>query len=164
MVTLKWAGGIVTLLGFAAAVASTAERDDAVSLAKSESKAFVRAFNERKASAAGALFTETADFAFLEGSSFETLQFGPVSGREQITAAIETFQEICPSARLSHSVRCARFIAPDVMLSDEDFEIAGLPDNSGPITGRLVVIRVRTDGAWRIAAERTIAKDPPKKP
>ena len=50
------------------------------------------------------------------------------------------------------------------MVVDEDFEITGLPEESRPIKGRSVTVRVRADGAWKIAAARNVSLDPPRKP
>jgi hypothetical protein len=73
---------------------------------------------------------------------------------------VETFFQVFPTAKLSHTVRRARLITPDVMVADVDFEITGLPEDSGPIKGQVVIIRVRTEGAWKIAVERNISKVP----
>jgi uncharacterized protein (TIGR02246 family) len=146
------------------AVAASAADEDVMPQAKAESEAFVKAFNQHKAKAVGSFFTEDADFAFLQGSSLETLQFGLATGRDQITQTVETFFQIYPASKLSHTVRRARLITPDVMMSDEDFEITGLPMDSGPVKGQFVVVRVRTNGTWKIAAERNISKVPPVKP
>jgi uncharacterized protein (TIGR02246 family) len=146
---------------FAIASSTSAAEDDVMPQAKAE--AFVKAFNEHDAKAVGSLYTESADFAFLQGSSLETIQSGQVSGRDPITRAVEKFFQINPSAKLTHTVRKARLITPDVMVSDEDFEITKLPGEPGPIKGRLVVIRVRTDGTWKITAERNVSKAPPQK-
>jgi uncharacterized protein (TIGR02246 family) len=145
------------------AAAAPAAGDDVMPQAKAESKAFVKAFNEHNAKALGALCIETADFAFLQGSSFETLQFGLVSGRDGIINMLDTFFDVYPSSKLSHTVRRARLIMPDVMVSDEDFEITGLPTDAGPVKGQFVIIRVKTDGTWKIAAERNISKVPQQK-
>jgi uncharacterized protein (TIGR02246 family) len=153
------------ILGLAAtAPKSWAFDEDVITGAKTASEAYVKAFNEHDPKAIGALFTETADFAFLQGSSLENLQFGLVSGRDEITATVATFFRMCPSAKLTHTVRRARLVTPDVMVVDEDFEIAGLPEESRPIKGSFVVIRVRVDGSWKIAAERNVSYDPPRKP
>jgi uncharacterized protein (TIGR02246 family) len=165
MLRHRWMSVTLAMLGLAAvASAASASDEDVMPQAKAESEAFVKAFNEHKAKAVGSLFTETADFAFLQGSSLDTLQFGLVSGRDQITGIMETFFQIFPSAKLTHTVRQARLVAPEVMVSDEDFEITGLPGDSGPIKGQFVVVRVRADGTWKIAAERNVSKVPPQKP
>jgi hypothetical protein len=145
------------------ASAISAADQEVTSQAKAESEAFVKAFNQHNAKAVGTLCTETADFAFLQGSSLETMQFGLVSGRDELAATIEVFFQMFPSCKLAHTVRRARLVTPDCMVSDEDFEITGLPADSGPIEGQFIVIRVRTGGAWRIAAERNVSKVPAPK-
>lgn len=152
---------MLALITFSQAAAAFDE--DAMPQAKAESDAFVKAFNAHNAKAVGALFTETADFAFLQGSSLDNIQFGLVSGRPDITATLETFYQLYPSAKLAHNVRKARTIAPEVMVSDEDFELTGLPADAGPIKGQFVVVRVRANGAWKIAAERNVSKVPASK-
>src|SRR3954470_2108126 len=116
-----------TIIGPAASRAG----EDALPQAKAQSEAFVKAFNEHNAKAVGSLFAEDADFAFLQGSSPDSLQFGLASGRDEITDTVRTFFRSFPASRLSHTVRRARFVTPDVMMSDEDFEITGLPNESG---------------------------------
>ncbi len=165
MLRHRWLIVTLAMPGLAAvASAASASDEDVMPQAKAESEALVKAFNEHKAKTVGSLFTETADYAFLQGSSLETLQFGLVSGRDQIIGTLETFFQIFPSAKLTHTVRRARLVAPDVMVSDEDMEITGLPGDSGPIKGQVVVVRVRADGIWKIAAERNISKVPLQKP
>jgi uncharacterized protein (TIGR02246 family) len=153
---------LLALIG--AAPAPAGPGDDALARARSESEAFVKAFNEHDAKAVGALFADSADFTFLQGPSFETLQFGLISGRDQITEYLRIFFEIYPDAKLSHSPQRARLITPDVLISDEDFEISGLPKGDGPMRGQCVVIRVKDHGSWKIAAERNVSKVPPRKP
>jgi hypothetical protein len=156
---------IFAVMGLAAIVAvSSAADTDVIAQAKVESQAFVQAFNDHNPARVGALLVETADFAFLQGSSLDNMQFGLIVGRDRIRETLETFFQICPSAKVSHTVRTARMITPDVMLSDEDFEISGLPADSGPIKGQCVVIRIKVDGTWKITAERNVSKAPPQKP
>lgn len=148
----------------AAVDTASASEADVMPAAKAESRIFTEAFNQHDAKTLGSLFVDTADFAFLQSSSLDTLQFGLISGRNEITLTLETFFQTFPAARLSHSVRRARLIAPHVMLSDEDFEITGLPRDSGPIKGQFVVVRVQTEGVWRIAAERNVSRIPSPAP
>jgi uncharacterized protein (TIGR02246 family) len=165
MLQHRWLGVTLALLGLAAvASAATASDEDVMPQAKAESEALVTAFNEHDAEAVGALFTEAADFAFLQGSSPETLQFGLISGREQIVRTVEALFQISPAVKLTHTVRRAQLVAPDVMVSDEDLEVTGLPGDEGAIKGLVVVIRVRADGAWKIAAQRHISLASPRTP
>jgi uncharacterized protein (TIGR02246 family) len=165
MIRQRWLRPTLAALCFTiiGPAASRAE-EDVMPQAKAQSEAFVKAFNEHKAKAVGSLFTEDADFTFLQGSSSDSLQFGLASGRDQITDTVQAFFQIFPASKLSHTVRRARFVTSDVMVSDEDFEITGLPNDAGPIKGQFVVVRVKVDGAWKIAAERNISKVPPLKP
>lgn len=159
-----WMSFAMVILGITAGPATSWASDEAVlARAKAVSETYARAFNEHDAKAIGAICTEGADFAFLQGDSLENLQFGLVSGRDQIIAVVTTFFQMNPSAKLTHTVRRARLIAPDVMLVDEDFEIGGLPGESRPIRGKFLSVRVRVDGSWKIAAERNISYDPPRK-
>ena len=163
----RWMSFAIVILGLAARPATSwASDEEVIARAKAVSEAYARAFNEHDAKAIGAICTEGADFAFLQGDSLENLQFGLVSGRDQIIAVVTTFFQMNPSAKLTHTVRRARLIAPDVMLVDEDFEITGLPEEPRPIRGKFlsVRVRVRVDGNWKIAAERDISYDPPRKP
>jgi len=136
---------------------------DAVELAKRESAAYVKAFNDRKTKDLPALFTPDADFVFLHGSRVERLEYVLVRGREEIVGSHETFFEVFPDARLTQTVLSARLIRPDLLIADVDFEIKGLPSDSGPIRGRAVVIRVKDGGAWKITADRNVSKTPPAK-
>ena len=154
----------MVILGLAARPATSwASDEEVIARVKAVSEAYARAFNEHDAKAIGALCTESADFAFLQGDSLEKLQFSLVSGRDQIITVVTTFFQMNPSAKLTHTVRRARLIAPDVMLVDEDFEISGLPEEPRPIRGKFMSVRVRVDGSWKIAAERDISYDPPRK-
>lgn len=165
MLRHRWMIVTLAMLGLAAvASAASVADEDVMPRAKAESEALVKAFNEHDAEALGALFTETADYAFLQGSSPEALQFGLISGRDQIIRTMETFFQIFPSAKLAHTVRRARLVAPDVMVSDEDMEITGLPGDYGPIKGQVMVVLVRADGIWKIAADRNISRVPLQKP
>jgi uncharacterized protein (TIGR02246 family) len=160
----RWRSFAIVVLGLAARPATSwASDEEVIAGAKARSQAYVKAFNNHDAKAIGALCTESADFAFLQGDSLKNLQFGLVSGRDQIIATVATFFQMNPSAKVTHTVRRARLIAPDVMLVDEDFEITGLPEESRPIKGKFVIVCVRVDGSWQIAAERNISYDPPRK-
>ena len=164
MVRHAWMSFAMVILGIAARPATSWASDEAVlARAKAVSEAYAKAFNEHDAKAIGAICTEGADFAFLQGDSLENLQFGLVRGRDRFIACVETFFEMNPSAKLTHTVRRARLIAPDVMLVDEHFEITGLPEESRPIRGKSLIVRVRVDGSWKIAAERNISYDPPRR-
>ena len=164
MLRHRWMSFAMVILGIAARPATSLASDEAaLARAKAVSEAYAKAFNEHDAKAFGAFFTEGADFAFLQGSSLDDVQFGLVRGRDQIIACVETFFEMNPTAKLTHTVRRARIIAPDVMLVDEDFEIGGLPGEPRPIRGKFLSVRVRVDGSWKIAAERNISYDPPRK-
>ena len=126
----RWMGVALALLGLAAVASATstasASAEDVLSQAKAESEALDKAFNTHQPKAVGSLCTETADYTFLQGSSLETLEFGLISGRDQIVETIETFLQLFPSAKLTHVVRRARLVTPEVMVSDEDMEITGL--------------------------------------
>jgi uncharacterized protein (TIGR02246 family) len=134
-----------------------------VALASRESAALVKAFNERNLKDLAALFTPDADFAFLQGSSIERLDFALIRGREQIVGNFETFFSVYPNSRLKQTVFYARLIRPDVLISDFEFEISGLPRDAGPIRGRAVTIRVLESGVWKIAAERNASRTPVRK-
>jgi uncharacterized protein (TIGR02246 family) len=160
----RWMSFAMVILGIAARPATSLASDKALlARAKAVSEAYAKAFNEHDAKAIGAICTESADFAFLQGDSLENLQFGLVRGRDQIVTTVATFFQLNPTAKLTHTVRRARLIAPDVMLVDEDFEIGGLPGEPRPIRGKFLSVRVRVDGSWKIAAERNISYDPPRK-
>ncbi len=135
----------------------------AVERAKQESAAYVRAFNGRKPKELGETFTSDADLAFLQGADVKTLQYGLISGADRIADCFATFFEVYPDARLSQVVVSARFIRPDLLLADVDFEIVGLPGDAGPIRGRSVVLRVKEADAWKIAADRNVSGTPASK-
>ena len=75
----------------------------------------------------------------------------------------ETFFSVYPNSRLKQTVFYARLIRPDVLISDFEFEISGLPRDAGPIRGRAVTIRVLESGVWKIAAERNASRTPVRK-
>jgi uncharacterized protein (TIGR02246 family) len=131
---------------------------DAVELAKRETSAYVRAFNEHKAKELAAFFTRDADFAFLQGSDIARLEYGLVRGAGEIAGCLARFFDLYPDARLSQSVATVRLIRPDLLIADVDFEITGLPGDAGPIRGRSLVIRVKESGAWKIAADRNVSR------
>jgi hypothetical protein len=135
---------VVAILGFATIVSAADKK--AMALAKAESESFVKVFNEHDAKAVGSLGVETTDFYFLQGDSLENIQFGLVTGRDRITETMAGFVQMCPSAKVTHTVRTARLVTPDVMVVDEDFEITGLDDVYGPIKGQFLVVLARSDG------------------
>jgi hypothetical protein len=131
-----------------------------VPLAKRESSAYVKGFNDRKFKDLAPLFTSDAEIAFLQGSTVKTLEYGMVDGREEIVGWHETFCNSFPDAKLTQTVLSARLVRPDLLIADVDFEIKGLPQDAGPIQGRAVVIRVLESGVWKIAAERSFSRIP----
>ena len=82
-----------------------------VPLAKRESAAYVKAFNDRKFKDLAPLFTSDAEIAFLQGSSVEKLEYGMVDGREEIVSCHETFCSIVPG-RQAHADRPLRPAGP----------------------------------------------------
>ena len=142
---------------------SAARRDrdhlvDAIEVAKRESAAYVRAFNERDAKRLERLFARDADFAFFQGSDIKTLEYGLVRGADDIAGCLARFFDLYPDARLSQTVVTCRLIRADVLIADVDFEISGLPGDFGPIRGRCLVIRVDDSGDWKIAADRNVSR------
>lgn len=131
-----------------------------VPLAERESAAFVKAFNGRNSKELAALFTSDADFAFLQGPSVEKLEYGMAHGKELIVSSIDMFWSTLPNSKLARTVRSARLIRPDMLISEADFEITGLPEDVGPIQGRAIAIRVLESGAWKITAERNFSRAP----
>lgn len=131
-----------------------------VPLAKRESSAYVKAFNDRKFKELTPLFTSGAEIAFLQGSSVKTLEYGMVDGVEEIVGLHEMFCNSFPYAKLTQTVLSARLVRPDLLIADVEFQIEGLPEDAGPIQGRAVVIRVLESGAWKIAAERSFSRIP----
>lgn len=129
-------------------------------LAKRESAAYVKAFNDRALKDLPGLFASDAEVAFLQGSSVEKLQYGLVDGREDIMGCHEMFFSVFPDAKLTRSVLSARLIRPDMLIAEADFEIKGLPADTGPIQGRAVSVHVLESGAWKIAAERSFSRIP----
>jgi uncharacterized protein (TIGR02246 family) len=142
----------------AAALLAQGRSEDAFELSKRETSAYVRAFNEHKPKVLDALFTRDADLAFIQGSDVKRLEYGLVRGADEIAGCLTTFFDLYPKARLSQAVMTARLIRPDVLITDVDFEIVGLPDEAGPIRGRSLVIRVNESGAWKIAADRNVSR------
>jgi uncharacterized protein (TIGR02246 family) len=134
-----------------------------VALAERESAAFARAFNDRKFKDLAALFTADADLEFLRGPTFEKLEYRMASGRDEIASCLESFCSTFPNARLTLTVRHARLIRPDLLIAEAEFEIKGLPKDAGPIQGKAVTVRVLESGAWKIAADRGLARTPAKK-
>jgi uncharacterized protein (TIGR02246 family) len=133
----------------------------AVEQAKLESATYVNAFNSHKAAGVAVILAQDADFAFLQGASVEKLEYGLISGREEIAACHSTFFSAFPDSRLSQTVLSARRIRPDLLIADVEFEINGLPGDSGPIRGRAVILRVKEGVRWKIAAERNVSRTPP---
>ena len=95
----RWISVAIVILGLATRPATSwASDEEVIARAKAVSEAYAKAFNEHDAKAIGALCTEGADFAFLQGDSLENLQFGLVSGRDQIIAVVTTFFQMNPSS------------------------------------------------------------------
>ena len=153
--------GLIAALAAQAPSAPRRDRDgsdEAVELARRESSAYVRAFNDRRAKELKALFTQDADLAFLQGTDVRRLEYGIVRGADEIAGCFAKFFDLYPDARLSQTVVTARLIRRDVMISEVDFEITGLAGGAGPIRGRSVVIRVNESGAWKVAADRNVSR------
>jgi hypothetical protein len=153
--------GLIAVLAAQAPSAPRRDRDghdNAVALARRESSAFVRAFNDRRTKELNALFAQEADFAFLQGPDARRLDYGIIRGADEIAGCLARFFDLYPNARLSQGVVTARLIRPDVLIADLDFEINGLPGGAGPIRGRSVVIRVKDSGVWQIAADRNVSR------
>jgi hypothetical protein len=153
--------GLIAALAAQAPSAPRRDRDGsdaAVELARRESSAYVRAFNERGAKDLSAIFTQEADLAFLQGPDAGRLEYGIVRGADEIVGCLARFFELYPDARLSQTVVSARLIRPDLLIADVDFEIVGLPGESGPIRGRSVTIRLNESGVWKIAADRNVSR------
>jgi uncharacterized protein (TIGR02246 family) len=153
--------GLIAALAAQAPSATRRDRDgpdETVELARRESSAYVRAFNDRRAKDLSALFTQEADLAFLQGPDATRLDYGIVRGADEIAGCLARFFDLYPEARLSQAVVAARLIRPDVLIADVDFEITVLPGGAGPIRGRAVVIRVNESGAWKIAADRNVSR------
>jgi uncharacterized protein (TIGR02246 family) len=152
---------------FPAAGTSRQQQDPStavVDAAKRQSAAYVQSFNDRKLEDLVSLFTADGDFAFLQGPSFERLDYGEVRGRDRMANCVQAFFELFPDSRLRQTVIQARLIRPDVMIVDLSFEITGFPRDAGPIRGRSVLVWVKDNDAWKIAAERNVSQSPaPKK-
>jgi len=74
----------------------------------------------------GELFTLDVDFAFLQGRmSRGSNTASSAAGRDR--GVPRAVFEPYPNARLSQTVANARPIRPDVLITDVDFEIVGLP-------------------------------------
>ena len=164
MLRHRWMSVTLAMLGLAAVASTASASDEDVMLqAKAASEALVKAFNEHQAKAVGSLFTETADYAFLEGSSLETLQFGLVSGRDRIIGTVETFFQTFPSAKLTHTVVGPGSSLPMSWCRTRTWRSRGCPGlrtDQGPGRGR--------PRAGRRGLEdrrgRNISKVPPQKP
>jgi hypothetical protein len=153
--------GLIAALAAQAPSATRRDRDgpdEAVELARRESSAYVRAFNDHRTKELKALFTQDADLAFLQGTDVRRLEYGIIRGADEIMGCLARFFDLYPDARLSQTVATARLLRPDVMISDVDFEITGLAAGAGPIRGRAIVIRVNESGAWKIAADRNVSR------
>ena len=112
---------------------------------------WAEAWNRGDAKAIGDMYTDEADYIETTGQAFK--------GREAIvTAVAEMMSTMCEGTEISIEMTSTRFIKPDLVVGDSNWEITGLPEAEGeapPSKGTATVVAVKQDGQWLITAHRS---------
>jgi uncharacterized protein (TIGR02246 family) len=110
----------------------------------------VEAYGKKDAAAVAALFGPEARLEEADGTVFE--------GREEIQAAFEAEFEANPKAALSVTMESIRFVTPDVAVEEGSTQY--FPDGELLTSrSRYIVVHLKTEGAWRMAAVRSHEKE-----
>jgi uncharacterized protein (TIGR02246 family) len=109
------------------------------------------AWNRGDAKAIGDMYTEDADLIEMSGQS--------VKGREAIEAAFaDMMSTMFEGSKISIQMTATRFIKPDLVVGDSNWEITGLPEAEGeapPSKGTSTIVAVKQDGQWLITTHRS---------
>lgn len=111
---------------------------------------FVEAYGKKDAAAIAALFGPEARLEQADGTLVE--------GREEIQAAFQAEFEANPKAALSVTMDSIRLVTPDVAV--EEGSTQHFPDGELLTSrARYIVLHLKQDGAWRMAAVRSHEKE-----
>ncbi len=111
---------------------------------------FVEAYGKKDAAAIAALFGPEARLEEADGTVFE--------GREEIQTAFKAEFEANPKAALSVTMESIRFVTPDVAVEEGSTQY--FPDGELLTSrSRYIVVHLKQDGAWRMAAVRSHEKE-----
>jgi uncharacterized protein (TIGR02246 family) len=131
----------------AAEAAATSPDEEAIQQAAVK---FVEAYGKKNVAAITALFTPDARLEEADGTVFE--------GKDEIEAAFQEAFDADPKAALSVTMDSIRFITPDVAVEEGSTEF--FPDGE-LLTSRTryIVLHLRREGTWRMAAVRSHEKE-----
>jgi uncharacterized protein (TIGR02246 family) len=132
-------------------LAAAQETTDEEAALKAIGSQWADAWNAGDMTAVGALYTEDADYVNFFGQS--------VSGRAQIEATFsEALDTVYKGAKITIETTAVHFVKPDIVVSDSEWEVTGVPEGEGPkipTKGASTAVMVKQDGEWKIAAHRT---------
>lgn len=126
----------------------------------------VTAFNARDLKTLDGLYAEDADIAFFTAERAADVEFTRLQGKDQIDLGYKYFLLSSGSERmrLKATLRNARLITPELLETDSDYEITGMPGTTGPVKGSSVILRKKQGDRWLIVMERQIGVLPEPKP
>ncbi len=140
--------------------APAAAQDDALALAKHQCAAIEKAFNAHDVPALTALYAEDVDVTVLAGDSVADIRAVHLAGMAEARSVFETLLHEYPGAKLKLTVHKARLAGHDVLVSDQSYEVTGLPAGTAPIKAITFVVRQKHGEKWLVVAERHVAQVP----
>ena len=154
---LKWFLCLtVVVLSPAARAGAEAQADEPMAIAESVAGQLVKVFNTHDVAGLVAFHAPDCDAVFLSGPSFDALEFVTVRGLKEIESSYKQFFETFPGATIKRGVTLARFVTPDVIISDGWYEITGLPKQEGPIRANCMVVMRKQGNSWKTVAVRNV--------
>ncbi len=112
---------------------------------------WAEAWNRGDAKAIGDMYTDDADYIEMTGQAFK--------GRAAIeTAFADMMATMFEGTKISIEMTATRFIKPDLVVGDSNWEITGLPEMEGeapPSNGTSTIVAVKQDGQWLITSHRS---------
>ncbi len=112
---------------------------------------WAEAWNRGDTQAIGDMYTDDADYIDTAGQAFK--------GREAIEASFaELMSTVFEGTKISIQMSASRFIKPDLVVGDSNWEITGLPEVEGeapPSKGITTIVAVKQDGEWLITSHRS---------
>ena len=117
------------------------EPSDAEKAAKSQTDAYVAAFNKADAKALGALYSDDVEYTTDDGTQ--------ISGKAAVIEGLTKYLAKNKGAKLELSTDSARFISPDVLV-ERGYATLGGPDTEPEVT-RYTATYLKKGDAWLIA-------------
>jgi ketosteroid isomerase-like protein len=172
METRQFAGPLILLLILTPATPGSPalgqQRDttEERNLAKSLTAQLVAAFNAHDTKALDALYAEDADVAYVTGEKVSDVEFVRLKGKREIDTGYKYFLECAGGENIQIKVTLnhARLITPELLETDSNYEVRGLPGMAGPLKGSAILLRRKQADRWLIVMERHIVVIPEPRP